>query len=101
MTQRIALQPVPSQNFTIGLLNQQCEISIYQRGANLYFDLRVGGEWIVRTRVIRNKQLLLIDVKYKGFRGDFLVNDTQGDTQPQYTGLGSRYLLLYVEPTDG
>ena len=37
---------------------------------------------------------------YLGFVGDLLFVDTQGVSDPDYTGLGTRYFLIYV-PTDG
>ena len=37
---------------------------------------------------------------YLGFIGDLLFVDTQGVSDPDYTGLGTRYFLIYV-PTDG
>jgi len=97
MNQQVPLEAVPSQNLSVALGGQQANISVYQRGDNLYFDLTSNGSPIVTTRICRNKQLLLIDALYRGFRGDFMFLDTQGDEQPNYTGLGTRYLLLYLE----
>ncbi len=37
---------------------------------------------------------------YLGFIGDLLFIDTQGTSDPDYTGLGTRYFLVYV-PVDG
>lgn len=97
---RVPLAAVPIQTFTMTLGGQSCEISLRQNGANMYFDLRVNNQDVVLSRIVRNKQLLLLDARYKGFRGDFLFNDTQGDTQPTYTGLNARYVLYYLPPTD-
>lgn len=97
---RISLAATPSQTLSIVLANQACEISLRQNGGNMYFDLRSGGVDIVRTRIVRNKQLLLLDAKYRKFRGDFLFLDTLGDTQPEYSQLGTRYVLYYVSPDD-
>ena len=94
---RIPLTVTPTQTLAVTLAGQPCEIELRQNGPNMYFDLTVNGVNIVRTRVVRNKQLLLLDAKYKGFSGDFFFNDTQGDTQPDYLQLDSRYLLYYVE----
>jgi hypothetical protein len=35
-----------------------------------------------------------------GFIGDLIFIDTQGTSDPNYTGLGSRFLLAYLSPTD-
>lgn len=97
---RVPLAAAPSQTLAIVLNNQACEIALRQNGGNMYFDLSANGAEIVRSRIVRNKQRLCIDAKYRPFIGDFLFFDTQGDTQPEYTGLGSRYVLLYIEPSD-
>lgn len=97
---RVPLALAPSQTLSVVVGGQACNIALRQNGANMYFDLTVNNVPIVIARIVRNKQLLLIDVKYKGFRGDFLFNDSQGDTQPVYTGLDTRYRLYYVETTD-
>jgi hypothetical protein len=97
---RIPLAAEPNQTLAVVLGGQPCQIALRQNGANMYFDLRVNNADIVLSRIVRNKQLLLLDSKYRGFRGDFLVNDSQGDTQPEYTGLDSRYFLYYIETSD-
>lgn len=97
---RVPLAATPSQTFSVVLGNQSCEISLRQNGANMYFDLRSDGADIVRSRIVRNKQLLLLDAKYRKFRGQFMFVDTLGDTQPEYSELGTRYLLYYLAPTD-
>jgi hypothetical protein len=91
---------VPSQTFSIVVANQDCQIALRQNGANMYFDLIVSGSPVVTARVVRNKQRLLLDAQYHDFVGDFIFNDTQGDTQPFYTGLGVRYQLFYMEAAD-
>lgn len=97
---RVPLAATPNQTLAVVLGGQPCQIALRQNGANMYFDLRVNNADVVLARLVRNKQLLLLDAKYRGFRGDFIFNDTLGDTQPEYTGLDSRYLLYYVETTD-
>lgn len=97
---RIPLAATPIQTLAVVLAGQSCQIALRQNGSSMYFDLTVDGIDIVRTRVVRNKQLLLLDAKYYGFEGDFIFNDTLGDTQPFYTGLADQYRLYYVEATD-
>lgn len=97
---RVPLSAVPSQTLAIVLAGQACEIALRQNGDNMYFDLTVNRVNIVRSRIVRNKQLLLLDMKYRGFVGDFIFNDSQGDTQPVFTGLAGRYTLYYVAPGD-
>ena len=97
---QIPLSPVPAQTLTTVLANQGCQIKVYMIGARLDFDLTVDGAPIVTTRVCRNICRILLDARYHGFVGDFCFVDTQGDTDPYYTGLGSRFQLVYLEATD-
>jgi len=97
---RIPLAAVPLQTLAIVVAAQACQIALRQNGANMYFDLTVNNVTIVLSRIVRNKQLLLLDTQYRGFIGDFVFNDTQGDTQPEFSGLDTRYRLYYVETTD-
>jgi hypothetical protein len=98
--QTIPLAPVPSQTLACVLAKQNASLSLYTRGALLYLDLSVGGVPVVSTRICRNITRLLLDAQYRGFTGDLCFVDTQGDTDPVYTGLGSRYQLVYLEAAD-
>jgi len=104
MSQEITLGVVPSQTLTINLNNQACLIELRTLGldadAHLFFSLTLAGTPIVTTRVCRNLQRLLVDAQYRGFQGDFMFIDTQGDTDPVYTGFGSRYVLVYIPPDE-
>lgn len=123
--QIVPLQPIASQSFSCTLNNQAVQINLYQVGmdatAPLYLDLLSGGATIATCRACKGYGgypemtadglettlpfLLLREQGYLGFQGDFLFIDTQASpTQPaqdpQYTGLGSRWQLLYLSPTD-
>ena len=37
---------------------------------------------------------------YLGFVGDLMFSDTQGTSDPSSPGLGTRYLLMYIEASD-
>lgn len=104
MSQQVPLTAVAAQTLSINLGSQACQIAVYTLGlgvdAHLYFDLSVAGVPIVNTRICRNVQLLLSDSRYQPFEGDFMFVDTQGDTDPAYAGLGTRYVFLYILPTE-
>lgn len=92
----VPLQAVPNQTLAITLARQAAQIAVRQNGDNVYFDLKLGDEYIVRTRICRDRQRLLLDVRYRGFVGDFSFVDTQGTDDPDFAGLGSRWLLVYL-----
>jgi hypothetical protein len=121
----VPLQSTPSQSLNINLDGQNAQINVYQLGVSpetsLYFDLLLNGAPIVNTRICRGyggfpeetaggvevtqPPYMLTEQQYLGFSGDFLFIDTQASpTQnaqdPVYTGLGTRWQLLYLEASD-
>jgi hypothetical protein len=56
----------------------------------------VGGNLVIAGVLCRNL-VYLVREAYLGFAGDLAFVDTAGSDDPQYTGLGSRWQLLYVE----
>lgn len=98
--QQVPLAAVPSQSFGITLNNQNCTISVYQKTTGLYFDLSLDNEPITSTVRCLNEARLCEDRQYLDFVGDFLFYDTQGDSDPDYTGLGGRFVLIFLEAAD-
>jgi hypothetical protein len=96
MTLRIPLTAVPSQKLSITLGTQRCTISVYQKTTGLYFDLSVAGTRVVAGMICRNLVNLVRSRYLTGFVGDLAFVDTQGSQDPDYTGLGSRYQLVYL-----
>lgn len=66
----------------------------------LAFSLSVSGVSITTTQNCLNQKRLLLNRQYLGFVGDFMFIDTQGQDDPQYTGLGTRWQLIYIEAAD-
>jgi hypothetical protein len=95
----IPLQAVPNQTLAVTLVQQSAQIALRQNGKNLYFDLLNSGAYVVRSRICRDRQRLLLDAQYMGFSGDFMFVDTQGTDDPFYSGLGSRFVLVYLPAT--
>lgn len=100
--QQVPLSAVPSQQFGITLGGQNCTLSIYQKTTGVYFDMLLNGQPFTSTVRCLNEARLCEDRQYLGFVGDFLFYDTQGDTDPTYTGFGpeGRYILVYLEAAD-
>lgn len=91
----IPLAALPSQTVAITLGNQPCRIQVYQKSTGLYFDLYVNDTPIVVGVLCLNATFMIID-RYFGFTGDFVWADTQGESDPDYTGLPDRFALLWV-----
>lgn len=96
----VPLAPVPSQTLAIILAGQNCNLSVYTETTGLFMDVAVNNVTIATTRVLEDGARVLQDLQYAGFVGDFVIVDTQGELDPVYTGLGSRWVLVYLEAAD-
>jgi hypothetical protein len=95
----VPLKAIPSQSISIVLNGQPCVIDVRLLGARQYFSLSVNGVVICRNVLMVNLSRI-VRAEYTGFIGDFAVVDTQGDEAPDYSGWGTRWLLLYFEPIE-
>lgn len=93
--QLIPIQPVPSQQLQVVLAGQNCQIAIYQKPQGLFVDLSSNGVTISLATIAQDANPLN-PISYSGFLGNLVFTDTQGSTNPVYTGLGSRYQLIYL-----
>lgn len=91
------MNALPSQRLNAQLGNQPCTIDIYQKLTGLYLDLKVNDAAIVTGALCLEGNFLVRDA-YLGFVGDLMMVDTQGTQDPDYTGLGGRFSLLWVAP---
>ena len=102
--QVIPIQPVPSQQVLCVLGGQNCQISIYQRAGrgftNLYVDLNSNGTNMFLATLAHNAVPLDPCNSYDGFEGNLFFIDTQGVDDPEYTGLGTRWFLVYLTPAE-
>lgn len=100
MANLVPMQPIPAQNILTTLDDGQLVlIEIYTRRYGMFINIWVNGELEIGAvicqnlnRIIRNQYLN----DAVSFAGDFVFNDTQGNTDPVYTGLGTRYQLFYL-----
>jgi hypothetical protein len=95
----IQLSAVPSQELSVLLNDQNCQIKVYQKTLCMFFDLSIDNVPVVTGRVIRDR-CKLIRYRYFDFSGDLIFVDSQGLDDPFYTGLGDRFNLYYIEPSD-
>ena len=97
--QTVPLNATPSQQITVTLNNQPCQIVVRQTTRGLFMDLSVNNVLLLGGLICQNLNLLVRSV-YIGFIGDMCFVDTQGANDPDYTGLGSRYQLVYLLPSE-
>lgn len=92
----VPLQALPSQQIQVQLANQTCQIKVYQQPQSLFMDLSVNNVLVIGGVICQNRNRIVRSL-YLGFIGDLIFVDTQGSSDPYYTGLGSRYLLYYMD----
>jgi hypothetical protein len=89
----------PSQTVQAILGGQSCRLEIYQKSTGLFINVYVNDALIIGGVVCENENRIVRSL-YLGFIGDLAFFDTAGDADPEYRGLGSRWLLLYLTPED-
>ena len=91
----IPLQAIPSQLCKVILAGQNCQILIYQKDQGVFVDINSNDVEIV-TGVIALDIVPLVCREYLGFSGNLMFNDNQGTSDPNYSGFGTRYSLIYL-----
>jgi hypothetical protein len=91
----VPLVAVPRQTVQVVLGGQSCEIEVFQTDFGLYMNLSVQNAPIVQGMVCLNL-VRIVRRLYLGFLGDLVFQDIEDDTDPVYTGLGTRYFLNYI-----
>lgn len=97
--QIVPLRAIPNQTLQVQLNGQACTINVFQFRYGLFITVEVGAQLIIASVICKNLVVIVRDA-YLGFSGDFVFVDTQGTSDPVYTGLGSRYQLVYLSPSE-
>ena len=97
--QIIPLQPVENQSIFATLGGQNVQSNVYQKTTGLFVDVFVANSLVLGGVSAQNARPLIL-TPYLGFIGDLVWIDNQGSSDPVYTGVGSRYSLVYLEAGD-
>ena len=93
---QIPIKATPSQTLSVILGGQDCKISIRQKSTGVFLDLLVADSPVIMSQLCLDR-VMLVRHPYLGFIGDLAFVDTQGVTDPAYSGFGDRYRLVYTE----
>lgn len=85
----------PAQTMSVLLGGQPCFISLYLRGTAVYMDLSINGVTLMSGAICLDR-VRINRRNYIGFVGSLVFVDTQGASDPQYDGFGTRYKLVYL-----
>lgn len=88
--------PVASQSLNVTLSRQNVRLDIFQRSTGLFMNVWLNGTMIVAGAICQDRNWI-VRYGYLGLPGDLSFLDTQGEDDPTYDGIGSRYLLIYQE----
>lgn len=88
-----------AQILRVQLGEQSCRLELRQKSTGFYVDLYVDDVPILLGVICRNR-VRLVRSDYIGFVGDLAMVDTVGNEDPSSPGLGTRWLLCYMEPAD-
>lgn len=95
----VPLKAVPSQQVLVTLNAQNCQVNVYAKRYGLFIDLLMNNSLVIGGQICENLKLIVRSA-YLGFSGDIGFFDTQGTDDPIYTGLGGRFQLLYLTPSE-
>jgi hypothetical protein len=96
MSEIVPLQAIPNQTLQVQLAGQATTLNVYQTAYGLFVDVYLGTSLIIGGVIAENLNRIIRSL-YLGYLGDFVFEDTQGTQDPVYTGLGSRYVLRYID----
>ena len=97
----IPIQSVPNQTFNVLLNNQQVTINLYMitEDNKLYMDVELNNNIVVSCVPCQNLNRIIRNLYFE-FIGDFMFYDLQGNSDPIWSGLGTRFVLNYLQAAE-
>ncbi|MFT9064570.1 MAG: hypothetical protein ABF430_12270 [Acetobacter persici] len=90
----IPLSAVAYQSLKLTLSGRAVQLDIQQRTNGLYATIWLDGTMILAGIVCQDRTWI-VRRAYLGMPGDLVFIDQYGQNDPDYTGLGARYVLMY------
>lgn len=94
MSVEIPLSAFPAQSLSVQLGGKSCGIRVYQKRTGLFVDLSVNNRRALSGILCRDRTWIVRGDHF-GFPGDLTFIDTQGNSDPDYSGLGTRFRLIW------
>ncbi|KER03406.1 MULTISPECIES: hypothetical protein [Photorhabdus] len=86
MIVEIALSPIPNQTTSFSISGDLIDVTLESRLGKIFATVQKNEEYLVCNRICRNLSYLC--------RWLIFV-DIEGNSDPEYSGLGSRYKLVW------
>lgn len=90
----IPIDAVPSQSFSVEIEGKECFFEFLTAGLYIYMNMSVNDVRKISGVICLNKNKLN-EYDGIGIKGDIHFEDTQGELDPIYYGLGDRWILVY------
>jgi len=90
----IPINQYANQDLTVMLGGQKCLIVIKQKSTGVFIDVTVNTVLMIQGQLCLDRVPVLF-ADYRGFVGTLQFEDTQGVSDPVYTGFGTRWILNY------
>ena len=91
----IPIQAVPSQTVAAVLSAQNCQIAINAKSQGVFVTVSVDGVAVVSSVIARDGEPIICR-EYSGFVGNLAFVDTRGNSDPEFSGFGTRFVLIYT-----
>lgn len=99
--QTIPTAPTPAQAFSLVLDERNVTITLRSLQGTLYADVLCEGVPICAGKVCQDREVFTARAEHLGFPGLALCfADLRGTSDPEWSELGSRYLLLSLQPDE-
>ncbi|GAA3686748.1 MULTISPECIES: phage baseplate plug family protein [Acetobacter] len=92
----IPLNAVAQQSVQVTLSSQSVQLDIQQRTTGLYMNIWLNGTMIIAGLLCQDRTWI-VQKSYFGMPGDMMFADQEGKSDPDYSGLSGRYVLMYQE----
>ncbi|MFT8933306.1 MAG: hypothetical protein ABF976_14520 [Acetobacter syzygii] len=92
----IPLSAVAYQSLRVPLSGYAVRLDLQQRATGLYASLWLDDQPVL-AGVLCQDRTWLVRKTPSALPGDLAFADTQGTQNPDYSGLGSRFVLVYAE----
>lgn len=99
MMQIIPLTDTFAQTLLVQLAGQSARIELLQKSTGFFCHLYVSDVLVIGGVLCENLNRIVRST-YLGFIGDLMFQDTQGSDDPSSPGLGTRFLLCYLEASE-
>lgn len=89
----IPIVATASQTLSVTLGGQFCKLAVYQKSTGVFLDLIVNAATVNSGCICLDRVSI---IRLAGFNGELRFVDTQGTSDPDYTGFNTRYKLVYT-----